>query len=371
MTAHDSETELMERAHRLAELASWRTRPNPSVGCVLVKDGRIVGEGATEPAGQRHAERVALDAAQEQASGSRAYVTLEPCAHSGRTGACTDALIAAEVAEVVYAEGDPNPVVNGRGISALVNAGIAVRQGSGGARTRELNAGFFSRVLRGRPKIVLKSAASLDGATAMRSGESQWITGPAARSEVQRLRALAGAVVTGAGTVLEDDPALTVRDDRFADLPNQPLRVVMDSKGRTFGRRQLYNDGNATRVYVGPGLLPHNLDGQVSQVEVAADAAGRPQLSAVLEDLAELEINDVLIEAGAGLSGAFAASGLVDEFRLFMAPVFLGSETARMFDTPELLQLQHGLDLELAQVDTCGSDLYLTLRPGNSHREFT
>ncbi|MEM7278181.1 MAG: bifunctional diaminohydroxyphosphoribosylaminopyrimidine deaminase/5-amino-6-(5-phosphoribosylamino)uracil reductase RibD [Pseudomonadota bacterium] len=369
MTAHDSEADLMERAQSLAELASWRTRPNPSVGCVLVKDGLIVGEGATEPAGLRHAERVALDAAQDQARGSRAYVTLEPCAHSGRTGACTDALIAAEVAEVVYAEGDPNPAVNGRGISALVNAGIAVRQGPGGARTRELNAGFFSRILHGRPRVVLKSAASLDGASAMRSGESQWITGPAARSEVQRLRALSGAIVTGAGTVLADDPALTVRDARFADLPDQPLRVVLDSKGRSISERQLYNDGNATRVYVGPGVLPHNFDAPVSQREVAADAAGRVQLSAVLDDLAELEINDVLIEAGAGLSGAFAASGLVDEYRLFMAPVLLGSETGRMFDTPELLQLKQGLNLELVQIDTCGPDLYLTLHPRNDHRE--
>src|SRR6056297_2282103 len=284
----------MARALRLAERGRYTTAPNPRVGCVLVRGGAVVGEGWHERAGGPHAEIVALAAAGAAARGATAYVSLEPCCHHGRTGPCTEALIEAGVARVVYGADDPNPRVAGEGAARLRAAGIDVAGGLLAAQSERLNAGFLLRMRHGRPRVTLKIASSLDGATAMASGESRWITGDAARRDVQRLRAASGAILTGIGTVLADDPRLTVRGEAFGAAPRQPLRVVLDSRLRT-----------------------------------PADAKVLAGTGAVLALLAQREINDVLVEAGPELCGAFLAAGLVDELVIYLAPHIMGSETRR------------------------------------------
>ncbi|MEJ2603273.1 MAG: bifunctional diaminohydroxyphosphoribosylaminopyrimidine deaminase/5-amino-6-(5-phosphoribosylamino)uracil reductase RibD [Gammaproteobacteria bacterium] len=352
----------MARALRLAARGLYTTPPNPRVGCVITRGSEIVGEGWHERAGGPHAEVAALEAAGSRARGSTAYVTLEPCCHRGRTGPCTEALVAAGVDRVVYGAGDPNPRVAGQGAERLRAAGIAVAGGLLAEQSERLNAGFFRRMRDGRPRVTVKSAASLDGATAMADGESRWITGEAARGDVQRLRAAAGAILTGIGTVLADDPRLTVRDEAFGTTPRQPLRVVLDSRLRIPDEARLMNGGGTLLVH-GSGasdrrVLPQGVDA----VAVAASPGGL-DLEAVLSLLADREINDVLVEAGPAVNGALLAAGLVDELVIYLAPHIMGSETRHLFATPDWTRLAQRADLEVTDVRQFGKDLRITARP--------
>ena len=363
MSSSPDDTRFMAMAIRLARHGFESTSPNPRVGCVLVRDGETLAEGWHARAGEPHAEALALAAAGESARGATAYVTLEPCSHHGRTGPCVDALVAAGVARVVVATEDPNPRVSGQGLAGLRAAGIQVELGALASEARALNPGFFSRMTRGRPWLCCKLAMSLDGRTAMASGESRWITGEAARQDVQRLRARSCAVVTGIGTVLTDDPRLDVRLGDPASA-RQPLRVVLDSALRTPAD---------ARVTAAPGhaLLVHaESDRRREQALMAAgcellrlpDGQGRVALPALLEALAARECNEVLLEAGAALCGAFAAAGLIDEYRIYLAPVLLGSRARPLLELP-FEHMAERLQLTITAIEAVGEDWRITAIP--------
>lgn len=358
----------MARALRLAEKGRTTAHPNPRVGCVLVRSGEIVGEGWHRAAGEAHAEVNAIEAAGKNAAGATAYVTLEPCAHTGRTGPCTGALTEARVGEVVFAHEDPSPHGSGSGRAVLEAAGVRVRAGLLRAEARRLNEGFFSRIERGRPFLRLKIAASLDGATAMRSGESRWITGEAARRDVQRLRAASGAILTGVGTVLADDPSLTVRD--VPEVREQPLRVILDSRLRIPPGARLLDLPGRSAVFHLTGASRAGLERPgVSLHAVNAGDDGRVDPAAVLTALGELAVNDVLVEAGPVLSGALLRAGLADELVIYQAPHIMGSETRRMFETPGLAALASRQPLDVIDVRRTGSCLRITARPASQTRQ--
>ena len=350
----------MARALRLAERGAYTTRPNPMVGCVLAHGDEVVGEGWHRRQGEPHAEVLALQAAGDRARGATAYVTLEPCAHTGRTGPCADALVAAGVARVVAAMRDPFPQVDGSGFDRLRTAGIAVEVGLMEAQARALNVGFVSRVVRGRPWVRVKLACSLDGRTAMASGDSKWITGEAARADVMHWRARAGAILTGAGTVLADDPSLTVR---FA-TPREfvpPLRVVLDPGLATVARGKV-REGDAPTLYLhAPDVKPPR--------DLTADRAAVPvksgvfDLGAVLSLLARRDINEVHVEAGATLAGALLKAGLVDELLLYVAPVLLGDTARPLFGGLGFTEMAQRLQLTIVDSRRIGDDLRLQLRP--------
>ena len=359
MRTAEDDIRYMAQALRLARFGLNTTSPNPRVGCVLVRDGQVIAEGWHQRAGEAHAEADALKRAGESARGATAYVTLEPCSHHGRTPPCADALIGAGVIRVVCATEDPNPQVAGKGIARLRDAGVEVRSGVLASEATELNAGFFSRMQRGRPRVVCKMAMSLDGRTAMASGESKWITGEAARADVQRLRARSCAVVTGAGTVLADDPRLDVRE-----ASRQPLRVVVDSALRTTA---------VARVLSPPGavLLAHATDPEAKAVALQAAGAmllrvpgedRRVDLHALLAALADRECNEVLLESGATLAGAFAQAGLIDEYRFYMAPVLLGSSARPLLELP-FTQMAERLALRVTAIDAVGDDWRISALP--------
>ncbi len=355
----------MARALKLAARGRYSARPNPMVGCVLVRDGAVLAEGFHARTGEAHAERLALDAAGD-ARGATAYVTLEPCAHHGRTGPCADALIGAGVARVVAATTDPNPAVSGRGLARLAEAGIVTATGLLEAEARTLNRGFIKRMESGRPFVRVKIASSLDGGTAMSSGESQWITGPEARADVQRLRAASGAVLTGIGTVLADDPRLNVRDDTLP-IPAQPLRAILDSDLRTPASVELLQSPGAVRIYHCGDNVRGDLEDAGATLVPVAEHDGRVDLGAVLEDLGRLEVNDVLVEAGAELAGAFAMRHLVDEYVIYQAPLLLGSETRPMLLASAWRRLGQGQALHVTDRRLVGPDLRITARPrGNT-----
>ena len=351
---------VMARALRLAERGAFTTRPNPMVGCVLAHGDAVVGEGWHQRKGGPHAEVFALQAAGERAKGATAYVTLEPCAHTGSTGPCADALIAAGVARVVGAMRDPFPQVDGAGFDKLRAAGIEVDPGLLEAPARELNRGFLSRVERGRPWLRVKLAMSLDGRTAMASGDSKWISGEAARRDVQQWRARSGALLTGAGTVLADDPQLTVRLDDGSDfLP--PLRVVLDPGLATVARGRV-REGDAPTLYLHAPEAKPPRGLQADHVVVPVDK-GRFDLDAVLRLLATRGINEVQVEAGATLAGAFLAAGLVDELLLYIAPVLLGERARPLFDGLHIDAMAERLRLRTVDSRSIGGDLRLLLRP--------
>lgn len=303
----------MTRALRLAERGAFTTRPNPMVGSVIAQDGEILGEGFHQRAGQAHAEVIALQAAGDRARGATAYVTFEPCAHTGRTGPCADALIQAGISRVVAAMRDPFPQVDGAGFEKLRAAGIAVESGLLEAQARQLNRGFLSRIERGRPWVRVKLATSLDGRTATANGDSKWISGEASRLDVQQWRARAGAIITGANTVLADDPSLNVRLGDETDF-EPPLRVVLDPGLATIARGKV-RDATAPTLYIhAPDIKPPR-EISVQRASIAV-SAGRFDLLAVLKLLADRGINEVQVESGATLAGAFFASGLVDELLL-------------------------------------------------------
>ncbi|NYZ62864.1 bifunctional diaminohydroxyphosphoribosylaminopyrimidine deaminase/5-amino-6-(5-phosphoribosylamino)uracil reductase RibD [Luteimonas deserti] len=354
----------MARALQLAERGAWTTRPNPMVGCVLARDDHAVGEGFHVRKGGPHAEVVALEAAGTAARGATAYVTLEPCAHTGSTGPCADALIAAGVSRVVAAMRDPFPQVDGAGFERLRAAGVEVASGLMEAQARMLNRGFLSRVERGRPWVRLKLACSLDGRTALANGESKWISGPASRADVMRWRARAGALLTGSGTVLADDPHLTVRLGTDAPFAT-PLRVVLDAGLATIARGNI-RDAAAPTVYVHAHdtKVPKGFD--APRTSVARDAAGQLDLAAVLARLGDAGINEVQVEAGATLAGAFLRAGLVDELLLYIAPVLLGEGGRPLFDGLGIETMAQRLKLQTIETVRVGDDLRLLLRPSSS-----
>ena len=361
----------MTRALGLAAQALFLSSPNPRVGCVIATPaGQVLGEGFTQQAGGPHAEVVALRAAQaagHDVRGATAYVTLEPCAHQGRTGPCCDALIAAGIGKVVASLEDPNPLVAGQGFARLRAAGVVVEVGPGVAAARELNIGFFSRMVRGTPWVRLKVAASLDGTTALPNGASQWITSAAARADGHAWRARSCAVLTGIGTVLQDDPVLNVRE---VATPRQPQLVVVDSRLQTPLNASLFIAGRACTIYAAG-----TFDAEFSARKVALEARGatvvhlpgadgKVDLPAMLHDLAARGVNELHVEAGHRLNGALVREGLVDELLLYLAPRLLGPGRG-MADMGPLQTLADGLQLAFHSVDRIGPDLRVLARvPG-------
>lgn len=357
----------MGRAIVLARRGLYTTDPNPRVGCVLVRDGEIVGEGFHVRAGEGHAEVNALRTADDKARGATAYVTLEPCSHFGRTPPCADTLIEAGISRMVCAMVDPNPSVAGRGIERLRAAGIEVAGGLMEREARALNPGFIKRMERGLPLVRLKLAMSVDGRTAMASGESQWITGPQARSDVQRLRARSSAIITGIDSLLMDDSSLTVRAEELGleqaeeIAVRQPLRVVLDSRLRLpENARILRQPGRTLVVTLSRDEAKHaqlNDAGAEVLARTDGDSDGHVRLRAVLEYLARVEqCNEVLVECGATLAGAFVDAGLVDELVVYMAPKLLGSSARPLLALP-LQRMAQQIPLELVDVRHLGVDL--------------
>jgi len=354
--------EFMTRALRLARRGLNTTSPNPRVGCVVVVDGEIISEGWHQRAGDAHAEVNALNAAAGLAANATVYVTLEPCVHAGRTGPCTDALIEAGIQTVVCAMVDPNPQVAGQGIARLQAAGIACVTGVLEDEARELNPGFIRRMEAGRPFVRVKAAQSIDGRTALADGSSQWITGDAARADVQTWRARACAVLTGVGTVLADDPLLNVRT---ANCERQPLRIVLDPQLRTPATARLFN-------VKGQVLLIASQSAEQTKEDVlrsvGASVIRLPEsesgfdLNAVLYELARYEINEIHVEAGAKLSGAFIRAGLVDELLLYTAPLLLGSQGRPLFDFA-IDAMEQRPELQLLDQRQVGNDLRQRFRP--------
>lgn len=352
--------EFMARALRLAELGLFSTTPNPRVGCVIVKDDRVVGEGWHQRAGEAHAEINALQAAGAAARGATAYVTLEPCSHHGRTPPCCEALIGAGISRVVAAMQDPNPQVAGEGLTRLRYAGIDVASGLLESEAQELNLGFVARMTRGRPWLRMKLAASLDGKTALENGASQWITGPAARLDGHRWRARACAILTGIGTVRDDDPQLNVRG---VETARQPLKVVVDS------RLELPLEANVLRN--GGVLVAAALDDTAkiaalrergADVVLLPGAGGKVDLAALLSELGRRGINEVHAEAGFKLNGSLLGAGLVDELLLYLAPCLLGDAARGMFNLPALASLEGKRSLAMRDVRLVGADLRLLAR---------
>ncbi len=351
----------MLRALDLAARGMFTTTPNPRVGCVLVRDGETVAEGWHERAGEPHAEARALHQAGARARGATAYVSLEPCAHHGRTPPCADGLIEAGVVRVVAAMEDPNPLVAGNGLARLRAAGIDVASGLMADEAHELNVGFVSRMRRGRPWVRVKSAASLDGRTALANGVSQWITGLEARRDGHRWRARSCAVLAGIGTLLHDDPRLTVR---HVETPRQPLRIVVDRDLELPATANVLEGGNV-RVFTAHARpeRARELRARGAEVIEMGDARGKVDLGAAMRELARREMNEILVESGNRLNGALLRAGVVDELLLYLAPQLLGDRGRGMFDLGELTALEQRIDLDVREMRTIGSDLHVRARP--------
>lgn len=356
----------LRRALELAARGLYGTDPNPRVGCVLVRQGQIVGEGWHERAGGPHAEVQALQAAGAAAAGATAYVTLEPCAHTGRTPPCTAALIAARVQRVVYAAADPNPLVNGAGAAALRAAGVQVRGDVLVAEAQGLNPGFFKRMHTGLPWVRVKLAASLDGRTALANGASRWITGDCARADVQRYRARSSVVLTGAGTIIADDPALDVR---LPGAERQPLRVVLDSRLRVSPEARVF--APSATGDVSAMVFTATADAQLwtpferrgVQLQSCPSAPGGLALDAVLRRLGELQANEVWVEAGAQLAGAWLTAALVDELIVYLAPLLLGASARPLLILEQIEQLERAKRLHFIDCTRIGEDLRLIAQP--------
>ncbi len=365
-----SDQQFMARAIQLAHRGLNSAAPNPCVGCVIVKANQVIGEGGHLYAGGPHAEVIALEQAGGNARGATAFVTLEPCCHHGRTGPCTEALMSAGIQRVVVAMEDPDPRVAGQGIERMRQAGIEVVVGVGQAMSEQLNPGFISRMRRGRPYIRCKIAMSVDGRTAMASGESQWITSVAARQDVQRLRARSAAIMTGIGTVLADDPALTVRPDELVEdvgtlmampMPRQPLRIILDSAARIPAEARLLKTEGKKLLLTGETGVDKasRLAASVDQLEFATlpDMQGRGlDLSALIAVLSRYELNDILVEAGATLNGALLSAGLIDELIIYMAPKLMGSGARGLFDLSWLTRMSDSINLGIGDIRAIGTD---------------
>jgi len=347
----------MQRVLELAAKGSRSTQPNPMVGCVIVKDGNIVGEGFHHLAGELHAERLALQQAGSHARGATAYVNLEPCCHQGRTPPCTDGLIDAGISRVVAAMRDPNPLVEGGGFELLQGAGIEVKHGVLEDHARRLNRGFVSRMVRKRPWVMLKSAATLDGRTAAYDGESKWITSVDARETVQTLRAACSAVITGVGTVTADDPQMNVRLD---NQERQPLRVVLDSQLQTPLESRIIGSDQNLVIFTSSNDLEKTgalIEAGAEVIQLAENPSGKLDLLEVLAELARWQCNEVFIEAGQTLSGAFVQAGLVDELILFYAGSVLGNDGKSMFKFDSPMPFQSRAHFQVESTEMIGDNI--------------
>ena len=364
----------MAKAIELAKKGWYSTQPNPRVGCILVRDDHIIAQGWHQYAGQGHAEVNALaqlannsNDIQGIAKGATAYVTLEPCSHFGKTPPCSEALITAGVQRVVVAMADPNPLVAGRGLKRLEEQGIAVRCGVLENESRALNLGFIQRMLVQRPNIRCKMAMSLDGRTAMANGESQWITGADAREDVQRLRAESSAILTGIGTVLVDNPAMNVRSQNYDTMGRQPDRVVLDS------HLQIANEAKMFALSGNTIVLTHEQTSQQEKITALSNkgvvvdflplAGESLSLVALMPWLAKQQYNDVLLEAGATLTGAMLQAGLVDELIIYMAPQLMGSEARGLFNLSGLESMQDNIHLSIEDIRAVGKDYRIIAKP--------
>ena len=356
----------MTRALQLAERGLFTTMPNPRVGCVIVKDGKIVGEGAHLKAGEPHAEVFAIRQAGSQARGATAYVTLEPCSHTGRTPPCSQAIIDAGITKVIAAMVDPNPLVAASGLAHLQAHGIETISGLMQAQAEALNPGFISRMSRGFPYLRSKIAASLDGKTALNNGVSQWITSESARLDVQHWRARSCAILTGIGTVLADNPSMTVRD---LQINQQPLKVIVDSQLQTPIDAKILQGGNALIAFA-------QANPQKEAQLLAAGAAliclpnheDKVCLKTLLSHLAHMQINEVLVEGGQGLNGALLVQHLIDELLIYYAPKLMGSPAKNMFAMPELTNMSQAIDLAIIDLRQVGVDIRLRAKP-NYHAD--
>jgi len=353
----------MARALQLAQRGLYGTTPNPRVGCVVVRGGQLIGEGWHERAGLPHAEAAALFAivgAGGTAKGATCYVTLEPCSHFGRTPPCADALIEAGVARVVAAMPDPNPLVAGQGMARLAAAGIDVASGLLAAEATELNIGFVSRMTRGRPWLRLKVAASLDGKTALNNGVSQWITGAEARRDAHRWRARSCAVLTGIGTVKDDNPRLTVRE---VQTTRQPLRVVIDSRLETPPDAAVLDDGNVLIAAAqDDAARSAALRGRGAEIVLLPNPQGKVDLPELMQELGRRGINEVLAEAGTRLNGSLLREGCVDELLIYQAPLLIGDAARGMFGLAELGDLAGATRLNIIERRVVGADCRIRAR---------
>lgn len=352
----------MSIALRLAEKGRCTTMPNPAVGCVIVKDEQLVGEGWHQQVGQAHAEVNALQQAGANALGATAYITLEPCSHHGRTPPCSEAVIASGINRVVVAMQDPNPKVAGKGLKALQQQGIETVCGVLETQAEELNKSYCFRMRHNRPYVSCKLAMSLDGRTAMASGESKWITSEAARADVQRLRACSSAIMTGYNTVAADDPSLTVRTETGGIQQLQPVRVILDSQLRTSPDARMLGQAGRTCIFT----LSQD-DGKAAQLKKSGaelfqvnGSDGRVKLEDVLESLAQMDINDVLLEAGSILSGAMLQAGLINELIIYMAPKLMGDSAKGLFALPGLEVMNNCIDLDIKDIRAIGPDWRMT-----------
>ena len=346
----------MAQAIQLAKKGWYTTRTNPRVGCVIVKNNQIVAEGWHQKAGLNHAEVNALESADEDLTGATAYVTLEPCSHFGKKPPCALALVKAGVSKVVCAMQDPNPLVAGQGIEQLRKAGVEVTVGLMQTDAEKLNPGFIKRMQTGLPKVVVKSAISLDGKIAMASGESQWITGKAARADVQKLRAESCAIMTGSGTVIQDNPSMNVRELEFLqnDHFEQPLRVVIDSQGLVDSDAKIFQQEGETWL-VTSQWQNKEYPSAVNQELFATNDSGKIDLYELLLKLGDKGINQVLVEAGSGLAGAFIEQGLADELVVYQAPKLLGSNAQSVYQLP-FHKMAQSIELDLSDTRRLGDD---------------
>lgn len=357
---NEFDRQMMLHALALAERGLYTTTPNPRVGCVIVRDGKVVGEGFHMKAGEAHAEVHALRAAGELARGASLYVTLEPCCHQGRTSPCVNALIEAGVARVIIAMQDPNPLVAGQGIAHLQAAGIQIETGLLEHEARELNIGFVARMTRGRPWVRVKIAASLDGKTAMPDGQSQWITGQEARRDGHAFRARACAILTGIGTVRDDDPQMTVRE---VQTPRQPLKILLDSKLEVALSAKLFQGGKVLVVCAREDSEKARvLRDRGIEVLQLPNPRGKVDLDGLMRELGRRELNEIHVEAGFKLNGSLLAEGVVDELLLYFAPRVLGHAGLGMFNLPELEKLDAAPALELFDLKPIGPDLRVRAR---------
>lgn len=380
MATTQQDIDFMQRAIQLAQKGRYSTKPNPAVGCVLVRDNEVLAEGWHQKAGQPHAERVALANAQKNGvdvSGATAYVTLEPCSHYGRTPPCVEGLVAAKVSRVVIAMLDPNPQVAGQGVQWLRDAGIEVEVSVLSEQAEALNRGFLQRMRTGLPYVRVKIAASLDGRTAMADGTSKWITGAESRQEVHKMRAQAGAVIIGIGTVLMDDPSMTVRLDEaqlqamaLSDNDAHPIRVVLDPHlSMPLDAKMLSLPGRTIlmtcqQAVESNSAMVEQLLAQNAEIVAVASVDEKLDIESILHYLADEEqINDVMVETGAVAAGAFVESGYVNEIHAFIAPVLMGHQARPMFELPGIHQMDEKLSFAISEMDKYGGDVRLILTP--------
>ena len=351
----------MSRALFLAKQGTYTTAPNPNVGCVLVKNGEVIGEGWHKKAGEAHAEINALKQAGNKAEGATVYVTLEPCCHQGKTPPCSDALIKAKVQRVVAAMIDPHSKVAGQGLKQLESAGVFVEHGLLEEQAKALNLGFIKRMQKRLPYVRCKLAMSLDGRTAMASGESKWITSSAAREDVQRLRAKSSAILTGVGTILADDPSMTVRLD---GVDVQPMRVVVDTNlSMPTDAKMLKESGKTVLMTCSSDqYIAQALEDAGAEIHMMPYCNTSVDLASVLQQLSDMQINDVLLETGATLSGAMLQAGLIDELIIYMAPVLMGNDAKGLFALPGMESMQDKIELEITDQRLVGQDIRITAK---------